>query len=136
MPSPKHRSAADTSDAVDAFIAGQQEPTRTETALLRAAILGSDASIAEGIKWNAPSYRTGEYFATTNLRTRTGIGLVLHFGAKVRPVDANRERIADPAGLLTWVAKDRATIEFKDAGDIESKRPALQAIVRQWVTYV
>ena len=136
MPVAKHSSAADTSSAVDAFIDGLKEPTKTETALLRAAILGSAKSITEGIKWKAPSYKTGEYFATTNFRTKTGIGLVLHFGAKARTVAANRETIADPEGLLTWVAKDRATIAFKDAKDIEAKRAALRAIVRQWITFV
>ena len=35
-----------------------------------------------------PSFKTTEYFATTNLRTKKGIGLVLHFGAKVRTVAA------------------------------------------------
>lgn len=135
MPS-KHTSTADASSAVDAFISAQQEPTKTETELLRAAILGSAKSITEGIKWNAPSYKTHEYFATTNLRTKTGIGLVLHFGAKARAVEASSENIADPTSLLKWVAKDRATLEFKDAIDIEAKRAALQAIVRQWVKYV
>ena len=135
MPS-KHTSAADTSSAVDTFIAAQQEPTKTQTELLRQAILGSAKTITEGIKWNAPSYKTYEYFATTNLRTKTGIGLILHFGAKARAVEASAENILDPAGLLRWVAKDRATLEFKDAKDIEAKRPALQAIVRQWVQYL
>jgi len=129
-------SAADTSSAVDAFISAQQEPQKTETELLRAAILGSAKTITEGIKWNAPSYKTDDYFATTNLRTKTGIGLVLHFGAKTRSVEASSENILDPTGLLKWVAKDRATLEFKDAKDIEAKRTALQAIVRQWVKYV
>ena len=135
MPS-KHTSATDNSSAVGAFISAQQEPTRTETELLRAAILGSAKSITEGIKWNAPSYKTHEYFATTNLRTETGIGLVLHFGAKARAVEASSENIADPAGLLKWVAKDRATLEFKDAKDIAAKSAALQAIVLQWIKYV
>ena len=136
MPSAKHTSAADTSSAVDAFIADLHEPTRTETVLLRAAIIGSVKTITEGIKWNAPSYKTHEYFATTNLRAKIGVGLVLHFGAKARAVDASSENIADPSGLLKWVAKDRATLEFKDAKDIETKRSALQAIVRQWIKYV
>ena len=135
MPS-KHTSAPDTSSAVDAFISAQHEPTKTETETLRTAILGSDKNITEGIKWNAPSYKTHEYFATTNLRTKAGVGLVLHFGAKARAVEASSENILDPSGLLKWVAKDRATLEFKDAKDIEAKRAALQAIVRQWIKYL
>ena len=61
---------------------------------------------------------------------------MLHFGAKARAVEASSENILDPSGLLKWVAKDRATLEFKDAKDIDAKRAALQAIVRQWIKYV
>ena len=60
----------------------------------------------------------------------------MHFGAKLRTIDANSENIADPAGLMKWFAKDRSTIEFKDAKDIEAKRKALQSLARQWVKYV
>jgi hypothetical protein len=42
------------------------------------------AAIREGVKWNTPSFRTTEYFATTNLREKAGIGLVLHLGASGR----------------------------------------------------
>ena len=136
MPAKKHDSSADTSMAVAELIHALEEPTKTETELLRAAILGSDSAVSEGIKWNAPSFKTAEYFATTNLRTKTGVGLVLHFGAKARVVAADKDTIDDPKSLLKWVAKDRATAEFKDAKDIEAKRSALQAIVRQWVKYV
>lgn len=136
MPSRTHSTPADPSTAVSEFINTLREPTKTETQLLRAAILESDSAVSEGVKWNAPSYKTNEYFATTNLRTKTGVGLVLHFGAKVRTVDAGKDTITDPTGLLKWVAKDRATIEFKDAKDIEAKRSGLQAIVRQWIGYV
>lgn len=136
MPSRTHSAPADPATAVSEFINALMEPTKTETQLLRAAILESDSAVSEGVKWNAPSYRTNEYFATTNLRTKTGVGLVLHFGAKVRAVDAGKDTITDPTGLLKWVAKDRATIEFKDAKDIEAKRSELQAIVRQWIGYV
>jgi hypothetical protein len=40
-----------------------------------------------GTKWNAPSFRTTEFFATLNLRAKDGVDrvwLVLHLGAKVK----------------------------------------------------
>ena len=64
-------------------------PMKAEIELMRAAILGADPSIREGVKWNAPSFRTHEYFATTNLREKKGIGLILHLGAKAE--DSNPE---------------------------------------------
>jgi hypothetical protein len=88
------------------------------------------------VKWNAPSFRTTEYFATTNLRVKAGIGLVLHFGAKVREVTAGPDTIDDPQRLLQWVAKDRATVEFTDPQDLAAKRAALQAVLRQWIRHV
>jgi hypothetical protein len=104
--------------------------------LLRSAILNSDPSITESVKWNSPSFKTTEYFATTNLRAKTGVGLVLHFGAKVRSVAVSGDAIDDPGGLLTWVAKDRATLVFGDAKEVKAAKPALQAILRQWIRHV
>jgi hypothetical protein len=131
-----HNTSADTSKAVDAFMASLEHPAKDAIESLRSAILASDPSITEGVKWNAPSFKVTEYFATTNLRAKLGVGLVLHFGAKVRDVGAGKDTIQDPEGLLKWVAKDRATINFKDTKEIKARRIALQAILRQWIGYV
>ncbi len=113
-----------------------RHPAEKEIQALRAVILQVHPSIREGVKWNAPSFRTSEYFATTNLRTKVGVGVVLHFGAKVRRVAANRSSIKDPQKLLTWVAKDRATAAFADMNDLVAKKKAFQSVLRQWITYV
>lgn len=136
MPKPTHTTPADTSEAVDRFIAAMPEPQKAATALLREVLLGSDPRITEGIKWNAPSYKTHEYFATTHLRRPSGIGLVLHLGAKARASSLGRDTIQDPAGLLQWLAQDRAMIEFKDVDDLQGRREDVAAIVRQWVEHV
>ena len=101
---------------------------------LRRIVCGADPSIAEGVKWNAPSFRTHEYFATTHLRAKEGIALILHLGAKVRNVA--KVPIADPQNLLKWLAKDRALVAFRDDKDLEARAAALQAILRQWIAYV
>ena len=131
-----HQTPADTAQAVDAFMATLVHPAKDVVVALRAAVLGSDPSISEGVKWNAPSFKTTQYFATTHLRAKAGVGLVLHFGAKVREVAAGQGTIQDPDGLLTWLAKDRAMVTFKDAGELHARRPALQAILRQWIQHV
>lgn len=102
--------------------------------LVRLIMLGVDPSIAEGVKWNAPSFRTSEWFATINLRARDGIQLVLHLGAKVR--EGAIVRIDDPDKLLKWLAKDRATLTLKDFNDLKARRGAVEAIIRQWIQYV
>lgn len=132
----KHDTPADTTKAVDELMKALEHPEKDAIEALRAIVLEVDPTIREGVKWNAPSFRTSEYFATTHLRTKRGIGVILHFGAKVREVAAGRESIADPEGLLTWLAKDRATVVFASAGDLATKQKALQAIVRQWIAHV
>ncbi len=81
---PKHNNRTDTTEAVDELMTLLVHEHKDAIAHLRGALLGIDASIAEGVKWNAPSFRTTEYFATTNLRTKRGVGVILHFGAKIR----------------------------------------------------
>jgi len=128
-----HQKASDTSAAVDAFMAQLAHPCKVEVQFLRELILGVDASVQEGIKWNAPSYRTSEYFATTNLRAKRGVGIILHLGAKVRDATV---AIDDPERLLTWHSGDRASVNFDDMDQLRARREALAAILKQWLHYI
>jgi len=132
----RHATAQDTSAAVDAFLATLAHPRRDVIEALRREILAADPSVRDGIKWNAPSYRTHEYFATTHLRDKQGVGLILHFGAKVRGADAEPPKIPDPESLLKWLAPDRARVQFDDLADFEAKTPALKKIIRAWIPHV
>ena len=51
-----------------------EHPHKPAIELLRRLVLGVDPSVREGIKWNAPSFRTGEYFATTHCVARRASG--------------------------------------------------------------
>ena len=104
---------------------------------LRAAILSADGRIAEAIKWNAPSYHVGgAHFATFHLRSRTGVQLVLHLGAKARPSATVKADVPDPRGLLEWKSVDRATFTVRDDADATAKAPALTSIVQAWIEHV
>lgn len=127
-------SAADTSTAVDAFMSTLKHPHKAAIAELRRIICGADPSILEGVKWNAPSFRTSEYFATTHLHDKKGVGLILHLGAKVRA--SAKPEIKDPNKLLTWLAKDRAIVSFTGLEDVQAQAAALKGIVRQWIKFV
>lgn len=126
--------AADTSAAVDEFMAKLEHPHKAAIVELRRIICAADPSVAEGVKWNAPSFRTTEYFATTHLRTAQGIGIILHLGAKVR--EAPAFQLEDPRGLLKWLAKDRALVNFAGVEDVKAHEGAIQSIVRQWIVSV
>lgn len=136
MPPAPHRSAADTTPAVDAFIAALDHPFKPEVEAIRQAILSVDPAIAEGIKWNAPSFRTTEYFATVNLREKKGIGVILHLGAKVRDLPPDGVVVDDPAQLLKWLGKDRAMVVFQHLQDFEAKWTVFAAVIRSWIAYV
>lgn len=134
-PQPAHKeTVADTSAAVDQFMARLEHPHKAAIELLRQIICGADPSIAEGVKWNAPSFRTTQYFATTHLRAKGGIGIILHVGAEVR--ERPSFQIDDPRGLIKWLAKDRALVNFAGIEDVRAHEAAIQAVVRQWITSV
>lgn len=111
-----------------------EHPHKAAVGAIRQAVLGADRSILEGIKWKAPSFRTTEYFATTHLRAKVGVGVVFHLGAKVRAIPT--VSIDDPEELLEWLAKDRAMVSFAGVDDVRAKQSALQRVVRQWITHV
>ncbi len=133
---PAHGTPSDSSRAVDAFMATLEHPFKAEIETLRKLMLGVDSSVKEGIKWNAPSFRTTEYFATMNLRAKAGVGVILHLGAKVRKLPAGGVRIDDPKQMLKWLGKDRAMVEFESARKLKDGKAAFQAILRQWIAYV
>ncbi|HTE17086.1 MAG TPA: DUF1801 domain-containing protein, partial [Armatimonadota bacterium] len=71
------KSPASAPDDVQAFVAALDHPRVPEILALRRIILDADPRIGEGIKWNAPSYRTSDWFATTHLRARQGVQIIL-----------------------------------------------------------
>jgi hypothetical protein len=125
--------SAQTHPAVIAFLHELDHPLKREIETIREIILGVSPEIREEIKWNAPSFRTSEHFATFNLRTSDRVRLILHLGAKVKDTASTGIDIEDPAGLLEWLAKDRCIVTFSDGEDVQAKRVALEAIVRAWI---
>lgn len=120
---------------VDAFLASLNHPFKNEIEELRKTILGADRRITEGIKWNAPSFRTTEWFATFHLRAKEGVQVILHLGAKKKD-NSETVKIDDPDGLLEWLSSDRASAKFRDAKDVKSKKAAFGRVIRQWVQHV
>ena len=133
---PPRLAGADTNEAIDAFMAGLEHPFKAEIETIRVTVLGAAPGIHEGIKWNSPSFRTTEYFATVNLREKSGIGVILHLGAKLKKLPAGGVAIADPGKLLKWLGKDRAMVVFADKNDLKARKAGFAKIVRQWVAFV
>lgn len=128
--------SADGHQAVADFMEALQHPLKVEIAAVLALIRKADPAIAEGIKWNAPSFRLDEWFATLNIRSRDAVQIILHLGAKSRDDVTVRQAIDDPLGMLQWLGKDRATVKFRDSAEIKSRGAAFQAVLRQWITHL
>jgi len=122
-----------TDPGVVAFLRELDHPLKPAIQAVREIILGASPEVREGIKWNAPSFRTTEYFATINLSARDRVRLILHRGAKVKGDAVSGAPIADPAGLMEWLASDRCLVTFADGEDVRAKRAALEGIVREWI---
>lgn len=121
-------------NTVTEFMQTFEHPLKAEIEAVRGLILGADPAISEGIKWKAPSFCVQEYFATMHIKNTKAVQIIFHLGAKVRPTDGFT--IDDPAGLLEWLGKDRATVKFSDMRAISTNKDIFVTIVRQWIGYL
>ena len=119
-------------ESVDSFFASLDHPMKPEIESVRQIVLAADSRITDGIKWNAPSFRTTEWFATVHLRAKVGLPLILHLGAKAR--ETPDVVFEDP--LLVRLGKDRASVTFRDASDVEAKKDHLATLIRRWIEFV
>ncbi|MES2696987.1 MAG: DUF1801 domain-containing protein [Verrucomicrobiota bacterium] len=131
----KAKQPAEDTEEVAAFMAALEHPLKTEIGAIRKIILGASPKIGEGIKWNAPSFRTVEYFATFHLRSTKEVQLVFHLGAKKR-AELPEIKLEAPEGMVRWLAKDRCLVTMGKGKEVEAKAAALRAWVRGWIEYV
>ena len=127
----KSKTAA--SQTVSDFIVELTHPHKAGIELLRAMILGLDARISEEIKWNAPSFKLNDHFATFKLYPPKNIQLVLHTGAKVKN-NIKAFSIDDPDNLLKWPAADRSLLTLTSTEDLKAHKYSVLRIVKQWVS--
>ena len=132
------RPVTESTDAVEQWLREFEHPQRATLQAVRA-LLSADPAIAEGIKWNAPSFRKGEgWFATLHLKSRSPArragsptALLLHLDAKRR--DGAELHVDDPRGLLEWLGRDRAMLVFGSPEDVGQAGDAVRALVRAWL---
>ena len=101
---------------------------------LRGLILRASKEIQEEVKWNSPSFRIREHFATLQLRKPDVVQLIFHTGAKPRP-EILPLSIEDPQGLMKWLGPDRAQVSLRSAEHLRQNEQALTALVREWAKY-
>jgi hypothetical protein len=126
------KTAAADATSVTAFLANLDHPHRAGIERLRTLILGLDPRIGEEIKWNAPSFRFDDHFATFKVYPPKNIQLVLHTGAKAKS-NARTFAIDDPDRLLTWPATDRCVLTLASTQALIDHETAVLRIIRQWI---
>lgn len=123
-PRKKKGSPVSRTDKVDEFLENLSHPLKAEVETVRSIIKGVDASVAEEVKWKAPSFNyKGEYLVTFNLRDTERIHLVFH-NPKIPEVKST---------LLEGDYKDRRMMYFADMDDIKAKKADLEKIVKQLI---
>lgn len=118
---------------IEGFLGALEHPQKPAILRLSELLLSISSEVTSSVKWNAPSFARHEHFATFQLRAKTGVMLVMHFGAKKRTSTPAHDAIPDPAGLLSWLAPDRASITFADLADVEAKQESFVAVARAWL---
>ena len=118
---------------VDALLEGLDHPLKPVVQQVRRLILGVGPGITEGVKWNSPSFYSGGWFATVNVRGKQGVLLVLHHGAAKRKGVESLGAIDDPDGLLHWHGPDRASVAIGSEAELRAMRAGLKRVVGRWV---
>ncbi|HEX4952990.1 MAG TPA: DUF1801 domain-containing protein [Thermoanaerobaculia bacterium] len=126
-------SAPSGTESVLAYLRELDHPLKPVLEAVRALTLGAHPEIREGIKWNAPSFWLGDWFATSGMQSKDFVRVVLHLGVKAKEIPPEELGISDPLGLLEWHAKDRCSAKFRDLGEVETNGAAFQDVVRQWL---
>jgi len=122
-----------TSIEVDQYLAALQHPLKDSVQQLRLAILNSNPGISETIKWNAPNFRFADQDRVTfRLQPGNKLQLIFHRGALKR-ADTADFSFEDSTGLMTWLAPDRAMIDFPDQASVAATQSAVVELVNRWV---
>lgn len=117
---------------VDAFLDALEHPGIANIRIIRAAVLALDARIDEEIKWNAPSFKLDDHFATFRLHPPENLQLVLHTGAKPKK-PPKQFILEDKSQLVKWAAPDRCVINVGNR-DVNSEHCGLVVgLVRKWL---
>jgi len=130
MPTAKSKSPARESADVVALLSELEHPRKAGIEMLRKWILALDKRITEEVKWNAPSFKVVDHFATFRLHPPKNIQLILHTGAKT---NAKAFAVDDPVGLIKWPATDRAVLTLASEAELQKHKDAVLRVLGQWV---
>lgn len=135
MATKKSKTPAVAAQTVSGLLEALDHPHKAGIERLRRMILSLDPRISEEIKWNAPSFRLEEHFATFKLHPPRNIQLILHTGAKVKS-GTGSFAVEDPDGLLAWPSSDRCVLTLASGQELVEHEAAVRQIITQWIAQV
>ena len=105
---------------------------------IRKIILETDSEIDERIKWNNPSFfYTGEMKPFDPKEYKSDIAVFNLHKNRIMLVFPTGSKVNDKSGLLEGDYKDgRRIANFKDMKDVQSKKTALQHVLREWIRLI
>ena len=121
---------------VDDFLAAQPPEQRAAVESLRTLVHEAEPGLTEIVKWNSPDYTLdGVDRLTINAVGTRPVRLILHFGTgRAEDKNAAPRFTGDPHGLLTWHSDIRASLVMPTAAELASKRDAIIAVIRAWLS--
>jgi hypothetical protein len=109
-------------DVVETWFRTKAHPQEPAMRAVRAAILAADPRVAETIKWQSPTFMYKGNIASINPHAKSHVSLMFHRGAEI-PGDHP---------LLEGGGETARYARFDSVADVESKRTALEAVIRAW----
>jgi hypothetical protein len=119
----------DADALIDALAPAQAALVRA----FRTVLFTLDERVQQDVKWNSPSFRTSDHFATLHLRDPGKVLVILHFGVAGKAPAGLRERIPDPDSLLEWRGAERAILTLENEAQLKSRAAAVRKILRAWI---
>lgn len=107
---------------VDAWLERYESPLKPVVERTRDIILGADDRIGEVIKWSTPTFVYKGNLASFQPRAKQFVSILFHEGASIPGEHALLEGGGDHARYA----------RIADEGELEARRPELEAIVRAW----
>ena len=108
---------------VDEYLKKKNHPLNKEIQRVREIIMATDTRVEETIKWSSPTFMYQGNIASFFMNAKKQVSLMFHKGAL----------LPNKSGLLEGDGKEARTARFHSLDDIESKKAALESVVKEWI---
>ena len=104
------------------WFAAFDHPLKEAMMRVREIIMEADARMEESIKWQAPTFSYGGNLVSFQPRAKKFVSLMFHRGSEI---PGDHPLLKGDAALVR-------TMKFADLAEVEEKKQALEAVVRDW----